>query len=188
MSLNFLVRNRSAEETVRMAAVRAQFAEVAGSIRVYFLYFQEGSNPLDRIERRRRSGGPGRRGTAARQAWAHRGTRVCERNAYSRKTLLRLPRIFGDHRSPYWKGCSLDTAHSGTAGDFGVHSSSKFAQARRFRCARGPFRRHRPGARVGVASIQKIPADPRAWPRRSLERHDGGEFKSDRTRAGPQAY
>ena len=53
MSLNFLVRNRSAEETVRMAAVRAQFAEVAGSIRVYFLYFQEGSNPLDRIERRR---------------------------------------------------------------------------------------------------------------------------------------
>ena len=118
MSLNFLVRNRSAEETVRMAAVRAQFAEVAGSIRVYFLYFQEGSNPLDRIERRRRSGGPGRRGTAARQAWAHRGTRVCERNAYSRKTLLRLPRIFGDHRSPYWKGCSLDTARSGTAGDF----------------------------------------------------------------------
>ena len=175
------------------AAAGARFAEVAGFVRKASRKAQT-SLYLTRPNRTAAPLRPARsaRGTAARQAWArsrHPRVREERRPAYVTKNAVTiLAGIFGDHRSPYWKGCSLDTARSGTTGDFGVLAPGNFAQARRFRCARGPFRRRRPGARVGVASTQKIPADPRARPRRSLMRLDGGEFKSDRTRADPQAY
>ena len=174
------------------AAAGARFAEVAGFVRKASRKAQTsvphstesngGAAPAGRV------GARTARAASVGPFAAPAGARGTQTSPQRKNAVMIFHGIFGDHRSPYWKGCSLDTARSGTAGDFGVVAPGNFAQARRFRCARGPFRRRRPGARVGVASTPKIPADPRARPRRSLMRLDGGEFKSDRTRAGPQAY